>query len=428
MLKKKDNAAPTVLESDKRVSAGVGENNGIDTNKKSDAEKNFVNNSLNTDPNSSHVLSPPKNLPELAKELYDKSSLQKESPDVVETPAVENKSYSRLDITPKSTIPTPSKVYIPPEPSHGSVPSFDMSLIHAKSGRDKQDMQSDDSTAMPRAQSDSLSQVNSPTAFENTNAPRQFSENFIFSKLMQSNEASSKNFNNYIGGLFNNSFFGYIEYLYSIGKIDEARLLLSNVTSSFESFHSSLGIEDLKSLERAWLFIKNREDTLRSLRYGMLEEMQYKSLSVFGISANTELMQKGFSTINSSQNMPNSPDNHVPVQKSDSGLFSKDFLDLLKKGAFSGESTSSPFNSALNVQITDSSKFFYVADGSILRSFKDLVFSLKNMSDDIFNIHVNQYKNDFSNWVRDVLMQPILADKMKQYNNRYSLVDYLGSI
>lgn len=46
---------------------------------------------------------------------------------------------------------------------------------------------------------------------------------------------------------------------------------------------------------------------------------------------------------------------------------------------------------------------FYCCNGQIYFNLKDLCEGLRNMSDETFAYHCNKYKNDFRNWIRDVL-------------------------
>jgi hypothetical protein len=46
---------------------------------------------------------------------------------------------------------------------------------------------------------------------------------------------------------------------------------------------------------------------------------------------------------------------------------------------------------------------FYLNDGRILRNMEDLRDALDSMSDDLFLYHNNTDKNDFYNWVKDII-------------------------
>jgi hypothetical protein len=52
---------------------------------------------------------------------------------------------------------------------------------------------------------------------------------------------------------------------------------------------------------------------------------------------------------------------------------------------------------------------FRCCDGHIFRSMKELGEAFTSMPDETFSVHANQSKNDFSNWVRDVIKDEKLA-------------------
>ena len=61
---------------------------------------------------------------------------------------------------------------------------------------------------------------------------------------------------------------------------------------------------------------------------------------------------------------------------------------------------------------------FVLSDGKRLKSLFELVESLGKMSEDVFKAHVNEYRNDFSNWIKDVFKVPDLAKEISAINNR----------
>ena len=61
---------------------------------------------------------------------------------------------------------------------------------------------------------------------------------------------------------------------------------------------------------------------------------------------------------------------------------------------------------------------FVLSDGKQLRSLVHLIDELENMPDDVFNHHVNEFKNDFSSWIRNVFKDEILADELQLVNDR----------
>ncbi len=58
-------------------------------------------------------------------------------------------------------------------------------------------------------------------------------------------------------------------------------------------------------------------------------------------------------------------------------------------------------------------KAFVLKDGRLLKNLKELADALEHMSEDVFSHHVNSGRNDFSNWVRDVLNESELAEDLQ---------------
>jgi hypothetical protein len=57
-------------------------------------------------------------------------------------------------------------------------------------------------------------------------------------------------------------------------------------------------------------------------------------------------------------------------------------------------------------------KYFILKDGTHIKSIKELAMMMDSMSDDSFSFHVNEEKNDFANWIRDVFGKEDLADSL----------------
>ena len=61
---------------------------------------------------------------------------------------------------------------------------------------------------------------------------------------------------------------------------------------------------------------------------------------------------------------------------------------------------------------------FVVADGTKLKSILELADALETMSEEIFRYHANEFKNDFSSWVKDVFYDHSLAEDISRAKNR----------
>jgi len=61
---------------------------------------------------------------------------------------------------------------------------------------------------------------------------------------------------------------------------------------------------------------------------------------------------------------------------------------------------------------------FCCCDGRIFRNMKELAEALASMTDETFACHCNKEKNDFRNWVRDVIKDERLAADLAIVQNR----------
>jgi len=66
--------------------------------------------------------------------------------------------------------------------------------------------------------------------------------------------------------------------------------------------------------------------------------------------------------------------------------------------------------------------YFYSCNGAILRSMDDLLDYLKVVDGGTFGYHVNSEKNDYANWVRDILKDKALSDKMFRVKSRKEML------
>ncbi len=65
---------------------------------------------------------------------------------------------------------------------------------------------------------------------------------------------------------------------------------------------------------------------------------------------------------------------------------------------------------------------FWVRDGKILRNLKDLEWALREISEETFNHHVGENRNDFAKWTVEVLLDLDLSQAMQKAKNRKEMV------
>lgn len=63
-------------------------------------------------------------------------------------------------------------------------------------------------------------------------------------------------------------------------------------------------------------------------------------------------------------------------------------------------------------EIAPDNKFFILPDGGILKTPGELIKALKTISEENFNHHTKEGRNDFANWLWFVFEEKQLADKI----------------
>ena len=62
-------------------------------------------------------------------------------------------------------------------------------------------------------------------------------------------------------------------------------------------------------------------------------------------------------------------------------------------------------------------KRFFCQDGCVIKNLNELIDCLNHMTEEVFRHHVTSEKNDFYNWIRDVLGDEILASELNDITN-----------
>ena len=69
---------------------------------------------------------------------------------------------------------------------------------------------------------------------------------------------------------------------------------------------------------------------------------------------------------------------------------------------------------------------FWLANGKGISSVRELYKELKSMDSNVFNFHVNESKNDFYNWIKDVYGNKVLADDLLECTTKEAVIFCFG--
>ena len=66
-------------------------------------------------------------------------------------------------------------------------------------------------------------------------------------------------------------------------------------------------------------------------------------------------------------------------------------------------------------------KEFFCKDGRVIKSLEELAKVIKELHPEVFMHHVNEEKNDFANWIRDVIGDHVLANRLKRVKKQSTM-------
>jgi len=66
---------------------------------------------------------------------------------------------------------------------------------------------------------------------------------------------------------------------------------------------------------------------------------------------------------------------------------------------------------------------FKIKNGGEFKNLRELVKALDGMDDKIFQHHVNNKSNDFSNWIKDILKDEDLAEELSYCHDRLHMME-----
>ena len=68
------------------------------------------------------------------------------------------------------------------------------------------------------------------------------------------------------------------------------------------------------------------------------------------------------------------------------------------------------------------SNFFILSNGMKIKNPIELADSLRTMPNKVFEYHVNPHKNDFSNWIKDIIKDNKLADEIYKAESKNEMI------
>ncbi len=74
------------------------------------------------------------------------------------------------------------------------------------------------------------------------------------------------------------------------------------------------------------------------------------------------------------------------------------------------------------MQNVSDDKAFWASNGSVLKNLGDLAMALEVMSSEQYRQHANYEKNDFCNWLNEVIRDDILAKELMHARNKESAI------
>jgi hypothetical protein len=368
--------------------------------------------------NKSNVFEPPKNLPDLARDIYEpevQNISNNNSSNINDVSSTTNSLTNNvLDVSGSSSSFVPSNVSKVLEPSNTSVPKLDLSLVreqlnssNLQSLNSKSNVLSNQNISasnipvtinpsfaqayIPKTSQQIMSQMNSPIQLQQVSQ--------LASNLAPSAEQVA------LQGL-------YSKQLESQNVLSNQVLLqLLQIILNQNSQSSQLNV----------LLVNNLTTTLNNLNHNMINLFSSNNINNAHNMNNANNINNTNHVVNSSTIVPS----NVPIVSS---------TDKSSNNFEPGSSTNSIFESSKlsskisldNYVVLDSSKYFYARNGMIFKSLGDLILGIERMDDDTFNYHITNNNNDFSNWIKHVFDDVRISDSIRFLLTKDSLLSYFN--
>ena len=79
--------------------------------------------------------------------------------------------------------------------------------------------------------------------------------------------------------------------------------------------------------------------------------------------------------------------------------------------------------SSIPLRDVEGDKYFWVHNGPVVKNLHELYGAIIEMSDETFMHHVNEEKSDFYNWIKDVLHDKKLANRLSNLKTRQEIAE-----
>jgi len=401
-------------------------------------------------------LQPPKNLPDLARDMYEKDS-------------------SNITFTSTPQV-APSQEYSKPaavaEPNRSSVPKLDLSMVRQNLNSSQQSLQNISPAPQPVQQpaSPQYSQYSPPmqpsqqmpqpqysAPVQSPQAQPSYNQNFVHPQMSIINDSTIladgffKEFEDHIRNngvddvaldLMNKNLLDHMVF-YHTAKDDSSPFY----TSGPELSHAiKIKLEELQNIERNWIINKQKLELLKkfnsSLEYDItmraeeLKRLINESRKKDMPKSNDylQLIKSRNDNSNSSNNLSNvslgiikpAPVQVLPPKNTPPANVS---LPAASPSAIASSVSSTvivPKYQLSKYVTSDPQKFFYARNGKVFKSLGDAINALATMDDDTFSYHVNSSKNDLSRWIAGVFNDYRLSESIKNLISKDRLLEYLN--
>jgi len=65
--------------------------------------------------------------------------------------------------------------------------------------------------------------------------------------------------------------------------------------------------------------------------------------------------------------------------------------------------------------------YFVLADGRVLKDYKELADIMDDLADNVYLHHVNKERNDFAKWIEDIFQDKELAERLRKASGKHNV-------